>query len=163
MGKRVGAVEAGGTKIVCAIGSGPNDLEEIRFATRDPETTIARICEFFRGAEGIEAVGVGTFGPAGVDPTRAETFGKILNTPKPGWKNADLITPLREALGVPIHFDTDANAAAFGEGRWGAARSLHTYIYVTVGTGIGGGPSSSTASSMARSTRRSATSGSHTT
>lgn len=137
--RRVGAVEAGGTKIVCAIGSGPEDLEEIRFATEDPDTTISRICGFFRDAEGIEAVGIGTFGPAGVDPAQTETFGKILNTPKPGWKNSDLVTPLREALGIPIHFDTDVNAAAFGEGHWGAARDLHTFIYITVGTGIGGG------------------------
>ncbi|MGI9240624.1 MAG: ROK family protein [Verrucomicrobiales bacterium] len=139
MGKRVGAVEAGGTKIVCAVGSGPSDLEEIRFPTEDPATTIGRICEFFQSAGDIEAVGIGSFGPAGVNPENPETYGRILNTPKPGWAQSDLIRPLRESLGVPISFDTDVNAAALGEGKWGAAIGLHTFIYLTVGTGIGGG------------------------
>jgi len=139
VGDRVGAIEAGGTKIVCAVGSDPADLEEVRFSTEDPASTIGRICEFFQSAGDIGAVGIGTFGPAGVDPAQPDTYGRILNTPKPGWKNSDLVTPLRESLGVPIHFDTDVNAAAFGEGKWGAAMGLHTFIYLTVGTGIGGG------------------------
>jgi fructokinase len=139
MAKRVGAVEAGGTKIVCGVGTGPDDLEEVRFPTGDPASTIARICEFFSSHKDLEAIGIGTFGPAGVDPDEPESFGHILNTPKPGWKNADLVTPLRGSLGIPVHFDTDVNAAAFGEGKWGAAVDLHTFIYITVGTGIGGG------------------------
>lgn len=139
MDRRVGAIEAGGTKIVCAVGTGPEDLEEIRFPTGHPQATIAQICEFFGAQSDLHAIGIGTFGPAGVDPAQADTYGRILNTPKPGWKNTDLVTPLRETLGIPIHFDTDVNAAAFGEGKWGAARDLHTFIYITVGTGIGGG------------------------
>jgi fructokinase len=137
--KRVGAIEAGGTKIVCAVGTGPDDLEEIRFPTEGPEKTIARICEFFSAQSDLHAIGIGSFGPAGIDPGQPDTYGRILNTPKPGWKNADLISPLREAFAIPIHFDTDVNAAAFGEGQWGAARGMHTFVYLTVGTGIGGG------------------------
>ena len=140
MGPRVGAIEAGGTKIVCAVGTGPDDLEEIRFPTEDPESTITKICDFFSSQENLQAIGIGTFGPAGVDPDQTETFGRILNTPKPGWSNTDLISPLRKIVGdLPIHLDTDVNAAAFGEGRWGAAQGLHTFVYITVGTGIGGG------------------------
>ena len=140
MARRFGAIEAGGTKIVCAVGSGPDDLEEVRFETTDPQSTLARIRDFFAGQDGLGAIGIGTFGPAGVNEADTESFGKILNTPKPGWQNTDLITPLRKVAGdIPIRFDTDVNAAAFGEGKWGAARGKHTFIYITVGTGIGGG------------------------
>ena len=137
--KRVGAVEAGGTKIVCAVGSGPDDLAEERFPTEDPETTIERICEFFEGFSDLTSIGIGTFGPAGVNPNEPKTYGHILNTPKPGWKNTDLAGSLREKLSLPFHFDTDVNAAALGEGKWGAAQGLHSFVYITVGTGIGGG------------------------
>jgi len=137
--RRVGAVEAGGTKIVCAVGSSPDDLVETRFPTSDPESTIAQIGEFFAGHDDLAAIGIGTFGPAGVDPENSATFGRILNTPKPDWKNADLVSPLRDRFRVPIHFDTDVNAAALGEGRWGAAQGLRNFIYITIGTGIGGG------------------------
>ena len=135
-----GAIEAGGTKIVCAVGTGPDDLEEIRFATTDPADTIGRICDFFKAHADLQGIGIGTFGPAGVDPGQPETYGHILNTPKPGWANTDLVTPLRKIVGqIPIRFDTDVNAAALGEGKWGAAQDLHTFLYITVGTGIGGG------------------------
>ena len=139
MAQRVGAIEAGGTKIVCAVGSGPDDLEEIRFPTGEPESAITRICEFFDGHSGLESIGIGTFGPAGVHPDRPETYGRILNTPKPGWQDTDLVTPLADRFGVPIHFDTDVNVAALGEGKWGAAVGLHSFTYLTIGTGIGGG------------------------
>lgn len=137
--KRVGAIEAGGTKIVCAVGTGPDDLEEIRFPTGHPEESIARICEFFGTHSDLHAIGIGSFGPAGIDPRQADTYGRILNTPKPGWNNTDLLSPLREAFAIPIHFDTDVNTAAYGEGKWGAARGMHSFVYLTVGTGIGGG------------------------
>ncbi|MFT5109259.1 MAG: fructokinase [Verrucomicrobiales bacterium] len=141
MARRVGAIEAGGTKIVCAAGSGPDDLEEVRFPTEDPESTLAKIVDFL-GAQGeLEAIGIGTFGPAGINPHQPESYGRILKTPKPGWEGADFLTPLRAKFGtkIPIHFDTDVNAAAFGEGKWGAAQDIHTFLYLTVGTGIGGG------------------------
>jgi fructokinase len=135
-----GGIEAGGTKFVCAVGSGPDDLQaEERFPTTTPEETIARAIEFFRAQQfPLLAVGIASFGP--VDPNPASpTFGHITTTPKPGWAHTDIVGAVRRALGVPVGFDTDVNGAALGEHRWGAAKGLDTFIYLTVGTGIGGG------------------------
>jgi fructokinase len=137
-----GGIEAGGTKFVCAVGSGPDDLRaEIRFPTTTPEETVGRAIAFFQeqvAQEPLASIGVASFGPVDPDPT-SSTFGTITTTPKPGWANTDLVGPLRQGLGVPVGFDTDVNGAALGEGRWGAARGLDTFIYLTIGTGIGGG------------------------
>lgn len=134
-----GGIEAGGTKFVCAVGSGPDDLVETRFPTTTPAETLARAIAFFRAQPALPAaIGIGSFGPVDPDP-RSPTFGYITTTPKPGWGHTDLVGPLRQALGVPVAFDTDVNAAALGEQRWGAAQGLHTFIYLTIGTGIGGG------------------------
>jgi len=142
-----GAVEAGGTKFVCAVGTGPEDWrEEIRYPTTTPEETLQRAVDFFRpylpgGARAqppLEGVGVGAFGPLDPDP-ESPTFGYITSTPKPGWAQTDIVGWIRRALKLPVGFDTDVNAAALGEHRWGAARGLDTFIYLTVGTGIGGG------------------------
>ncbi|HNR30283.1 MAG TPA: ROK family protein [Candidatus Hydrogenedentes bacterium] len=136
-------MEAGGTKFVCAVASGPDTmLAETRFPTTTPDETISRAIAFLReqrAAHGeIAAVGIASFGP--VDPNPASpTFGYITTTPKPGWAHVDLAGPVREALGVPVAFDTDVNGAALAEARWGAARGLDTFVYLTVGTGIGGG------------------------
>ncbi|MDI7275643.1 MAG: ROK family protein [Anaerolineae bacterium] len=135
-----GGIEAGGTKFVCAVGSGPDDLRaEQRFPTTTPEETIGRAIEFFRAwPEPLLAVGIASFGP--VDPNPASpTFGYITTTPKPGWAHTDIAGAVRRALNVPVGFDTDVNGAALGEHRWGAAQGLDTFIYLTVGTGIGGG------------------------
>ena len=139
----VGAIEAGGTKFVCAIGTDPQNIEEIRFPTTSPEETIQKAIDFFKAKEidsgEIQAIGIGTFGPAEVNP-KSENFGWITNTPKEKWQQTDLITPIKNAFGdIPFAFDTDVNAAAWGEGRWGAAQGLDHYVYITVGTGIGGG------------------------
>jgi fructokinase len=129
-----GGIEAGGTKWVCAIGTGPDDVRAIdTFATTTPAETLQRAIDFFEQKDGITALGVGSFGP--VDLQR----GRITTTPKPGWANTAVASPLRDALGVPVSFDTDVNAAALGEQRWGAAQGLDTFCYITVGTGIGGG------------------------
>jgi fructokinase len=136
----VGGIEAGGTKFVCATGSGPGDIQaEARFATTTPAETIGRAIAFFEEQElPVAAVGIGSFGPIDPRPDSA-MFGYITTTPKPGWSQVDFAGALRQALGVPVAFDTDVNAAALGEHRWGAARGLHDFIYLTVGTGIGGG------------------------
>ncbi len=137
-----GGIEAGGTKFVCAVGGGPDDIrDEIRFPTTTPEETIGQAVDFFRthhAREPLTAVGIASFGPVDPDPT-SPTWGYITTTPKPGWGQTDLAGPLRRALNVPIGFDTDVNGAALGEQRWGAARGLDTFVYLTVGTGLGGG------------------------
>ena len=137
-----GAVEAGGTKFVCAVGTGPEALTaRMECPTTSPEETIGRVIEFFgKHAEGdsLAAVGIASFGPVDLDPASPH-FGFITTTPKPGWRHVDLAGPLRRALKLPIAFETDVNAAALGEHRWGAARGLATFVYITVGTGIGGG------------------------
>ena len=139
----VGGIEAGGTKFVCAVGTGPDDIRaEARFPTTTPHETIGRAVAFFHEQAArfgpVAAVGIGSFGP--VDPHPASpTFGTITTTPKPGWPNTDLAGAIREALDVPIGFDTDVNVAGLGEWRWGAAQGLDNFIYLTIGTGVGGG------------------------
>jgi fructokinase len=139
-----GGIEAGGTKFVCAIGSGPDDLRaEVRFATTTPEGTIGRAIQFFRQhqeehEEPLAAVGIASFGPLDPNPD-SPTFGYITRTPKAGWAHTDLAGAVRQALDVPVGFDTDVNGAALAEYCWGAARGLDTFIYLTIGTGIGGG------------------------
>ena len=138
-----GGIEGGGTKFICAVGTEKGEiLAETRFPTTTPDETLARAIDFFK--EQIQtlgplaAIGIASFGPLDPRPASA-TFGHILPTPKPGWSNADIVGPLRAAFDVPIGFDTDVNGAALGEWRWGAARGLDTFIYLTIGTGIGGG------------------------
>ncbi|HLI09372.1 MAG TPA: ROK family protein [Ktedonobacteraceae bacterium] len=135
-----GGIEAGGTKIVCAVGSGPTDIRaELRIPTTTPEETLGQIIMFFRQQNApISALGIGAFGPLSPDPA-APDYGFITSTPKPGWANVDVAGTIGRALGVPAGFDTDVNVAALGEARWGAAQGLTTFLYLTVGTGIGGG------------------------
>ncbi len=135
-----GGVEAGGTKFVCAIGAGPDEiLAQTEFPTTTPDETIGRAVAFFEDhSVSIAAVGIGSFGPVDPDPPSA-TFGTITSTPKTGWQNVDILRRIQSSLGVPAAFDTDVNAAALGEHRWGAAHGLDTFVYITVGTGIGGG------------------------
>jgi len=137
-----GGVEAGGTRFRCAIGSSPDELKaEVSFATTTPQETIDRAIAFFRQyqrRETLSAVGIGSFGPVDLNPS-SPMFGYITNTPKPGWANTEFSGRISRALGVPVGFDTDVNAAALGEATWGAAKGLETFIYMTIGTGIGGG------------------------
>jgi fructokinase len=138
-----GAVEAGGTKFVCMVGTGPDDIrEQTRFPTTSPEATLREAISFFQASESklgnLSALGVASFGPVDVH-AGSSTFGFITSTPKPGWANVDIAGALRSTLNLKIGFDTDVNAAALAEWRWGAARGLDTFIYLTIGTGIGGG------------------------
>jgi len=138
--KVYGGIEAGGTKVVCAVGRGPSAVEdETEFSTTTPEETIGRAVRFFRDQpDRLAALGIGSFGPVDPDP-RSPTYGSITSTPKPGWQNVDIRNRLASELGVPVGFETDVNAAALGEHRWGAAQDVGTFVYMTVGTGIGGG------------------------
>lgn len=146
----VGAIEAGGTKFVCAIGTGPGRglIERAQFSTgNQPSELLEEVVDWFVARQAqhgqLAALGVASFGPIDLDEQSA-TYGFITTTPKTGWRQTDLLGPLRRAFpGVPIGFDTDVNGAALGESRWGAARGLQDFIYVTVGTGIGGGGMSS--------------------
>jgi len=136
-----GGIEAGGTKWVCAIGTGPDDIRaETRFPTTTPTETLSRAIEFFRAhdSEQLAAIGVGSFGPVDLNPL-SSSYGYITTTPKPGWANIDVVGTLQRELGRPIGFDTDVNVALLGEQQWGAARDCDVAVYITVGTGIGGG------------------------
>lgn len=141
-----GAIEAGGTKFVCAVGYGPGErlLARQQFATgADPAALMQQVVTWFlaRQAEhgALAGLGVASFGPVDLHPA-SRTYGQITTTPKPGWQNADILGPLRSALaGIPIALDTDVNGAALGEHRWGAAQGLDDFVYITAGTGIGGG------------------------
>jgi len=137
------AIEAGGTKFMLALGTGPDDLRETaRIPTTRPDETMAAVVAWFGEAQRrhgkFAALGVGTFGPAGLRQGAAD-YGFITTTPKPHWAHTDLLGPLRQAFGVPMAFDTDVNAAALGEFTWGAGQGCDSLVYLTVGTGIGGG------------------------
>ena len=122
----------------CAVGTGPDDVRtETTVPTTIPVETLGRVLEFFRAHTGIAAVGAACFGPIDLDRS-SPTFGRITTTPKPGWRGADVVGALR-TLSVPVAFDTDVNGAALAEYRWGAGRGVDPFVYVTVGTGIGGG------------------------
>lgn len=138
-----GGIEAGGTKFVCAVGTGPEDIRaRVQFPTTTPEETIGRSIAWLREQESVyeplTAIGIGSFGP--IDLNRASpTYGYITTTPKPHWANADLVGAVQAAFNVPIGFDTDVTGAALAEYRWGAGQGLNVVLYITVGTGIGGG------------------------
>ena len=139
----LGGIEGGGTKFICAVGTSPDDIRrEIRIPTATPNETLGQAVAFFQQAEQdlgkLSALGVACFGPLDPRPDSA-SYGHILPTPKPGWTNADIVGTLRSAFDIPINFDTDVNGAALSEWTWGAAQGLDTFIYLTIGTGIGGG------------------------
>ncbi len=134
----LGAVEAGGTKFVCAIGDETgNIIERIQIPTTVPEETMPKVIEFFKGNQ-LEAIGVGSFGPINLDK-ESTTYGYITSTPKPGWRNYPIVRTLENEFGIPIGFNTDVNAAALGEAIYGAAKGLDSCLYITIGTGIGAG------------------------
>jgi fructokinase len=135
---RLGGIEAGGSKFVCAAGSGPKTAEIAEFPTTTPRETIGPVIDFFRARAPVAALGIASFGPIDPNP-ESPTFGYITSTPKLAGGTSTLPGLFGRALRTPIAFDTDVNAAALAESRWGAARGLHSVIYVTVGTGLGGG------------------------
>ncbi|MGZ4169826.1 MAG: ROK family protein [Solirubrobacteraceae bacterium] len=134
-----GGVETGGTWVVCAIGTGPDDIAaEETFPTGEPEPTLARIAEFFERGPRPAAIGIGSFGPVDLDRA-SPTWGHVTSTPKPGWAHTPVAPALADRLGLPVRFDTDVTTAALGEHRWGAAAGCDSVCYLTVGTGIGAG------------------------
>lgn len=134
----LGALEAGGTKMVCAVGDENGKVSDrISLATKTPSETMPEMIEYFKKNQ-VEALGIGCFGP--IDPDRAsKTYGYITSTPKLAWQNYNIVGEFRKNLNVPMAFDTDVNASALGEAAFGAAKGLDCSMYMTVGTGVGVG------------------------
>src|SRR5260370_9167952 len=126
-----GAIEAGGTKFVCGVGTGPGDLLTERFETTHPEETIGKALEFFGRFPGLQAMGIASFGPVDLD-RRSATYGYITTTPKRLWNHFNFVGGMEKALGVPVGFDTDVNAAALAEVRWGAGRGRDTLLTLPI-------------------------------
>jgi len=139
----IAAIEAGGTKIVCGIGTGPQEIREThRIPTTTPEETLEAVSRWLSKMKvehgPFAAIGIGTFGPVDLNPA-SETYGYITTTPKPGWQHTDVVHFLRNRFHVPIGFDTDVNAAVLAEYLWGAGQGMDPLVYITIGTGVGGG------------------------
>lgn len=139
----IAAIEAGGTKFVCAVGTGPDDLRDIaRIPTTTPGETLAEVDRYLSMAQSkhgpFAAIGVGSFGPVDLDKA-SKTYGCITTTPKPGWQSVGVVNRLQSRYQVPVAFDTDVNAAVLGESLWGAGKNTDPLVYITVGTGVGGG------------------------
>jgi len=138
-GALIGALELGGSKALCAVGTSRHTLAEVRVPTSTPDATLAAVERFFQPYRGsLGALGIASFGPLELSPA-APNFGGLLATPKPGWANVPLLATLARALAVPIRIDTDVNAAALAEQRLGAGQGDDPCVYITVGTGIGVG------------------------
>lgn len=135
----VGAIEGGGTKFICGIGTESGKIvDRVAIPTTTPEETIGRAMDYFARSEAISAIGIGTFGPVDLNP-RSPSYGSVASTPKPHWSGFRIVEQVKKSLDIPVGFDTDVNAAALGEATWGAARGLSGCLYMTVGTGIGAG------------------------
>ena len=140
----VGAIEAGGTKFVCAVGTSPQDLIRTEFPTGDrPAQVLSEVTNWLgeqqRTRGNLQAIGIGSFGPVDLDNS-SPTYGYITSTPKLAWKNTDIVGAVRRTFpDMPVGFDTDVNAAALGEYYWGSATGLEDFVYITIGTGIGAG------------------------
>lgn len=136
--KKLGAIETGGTKIVCAVGYEDGTiLEQVSIKSEDPSVTMKNVIDYFRDKD-IEAFGVAAFGPVGLEKDKP-TYGKILNTPKLRWQNFDVLGTLKEAYDVPMEIETDVAGSCLGEVTFGSSKGLSNVVYITIGTGIGAG------------------------
>ena len=135
---RIGGLEAGGTKMVCAVGNEKGEvLERISIPTLTPDETFPEMISYYKEKK-IDALGIGSFGPVDLDK-KSLTYGSITKTPKSGWSGINFVKRMQDALEVPVGFDTDVNAAVLGEVTYGAAKGCDPAIYITVGTGVGVG------------------------
>ena len=133
-----GSIETGGTKIICAVLSEEGKiLDKVSISSFTPDQSMPAVISYFK-EKAIDALGVGSFGPLDLHK-ESKTYGYITSTPKPGWNNYPLVPILKEALQIPVGLDTDVNAALLGEVEFGAAKGLDNAVYITIGTGIGGG------------------------
>lgn len=134
----LGAIEAGGTKFVVGIGNEKGELIERKtIPTRSPDETLDEVIHYFKDKK-IAALGVGCFGPLDLNPN-SDSYGSITKTPKEGWTDFNILKSLKEGLKIPVTIDTDVNAAALGESKYGIGKGLNNVLYLTIGTGIGGG------------------------
>ncbi|BCN31272.1 ROK family protein [Anaeromicropila herbilytica] len=132
----LGALEAGGTKMVCAVGDNQGNItDKVVIPTKTPEETMNSIIDYFQTKK-IEGLGVGSFGPIDLNP-KSETYGHILKSPKLAWNQYDIVGVLERALHIPVAIDTDVNSSVLGEVTYGCAKDLDPVVYITVGTGIG--------------------------
>lgn len=138
----IAGIEAGGTKFICGVGTDQGEvLERVSFPTTTPDETISHVTNYLLSIHdqfSWQSIGLASFGPIDLHRDSA-TYGYITNTPKLAWQQTNIVGLLEQALGTRMHFDTDVNAAALAEQRWGAARGKDSVVYITVGTGIGGG------------------------
>lgn len=135
---RIGAIEAGGTKFVCGVGNEHGEIEDrISFPTSYPEATLDRVIAYFKD-KNVAAIGIGCFGPINLN-RNSPYYGYVTTTPKPGWSDYNFLGTMKQAYDVPYGWDTDVNAAAYGEATWGAAQGMDSCVYYTIGTGIGSG------------------------
>ena len=135
---RLGALEAGGTKMVCAIGNEQGEIfEQISIPTETPEITIPRIIEYFKD-KNIDALGIACFGPVELN-RKSEKYGYITSTPKLAWRDTPIVQRFEEALHCPVGFDTDVNGSVLGEATFGQAKGKRSVMYITIGTGVGAG------------------------
>lgn len=133
-----GALEAGGTKMVCAVGNEKGEiLDRVSIPTETPQITMPKLLAYFQNQK-IQALGIGCFGPIDLHP-KSKTYGYITTTSKLAWKHYDILGYFRRHLDLPLGFDTDVNGSMLGEATWGCAKGLDTAIYITVGTGVGVG------------------------
>ncbi|HWE52357.1 MAG TPA: ROK family protein [Bryobacteraceae bacterium] len=143
-----GAIEAGGSKFVCGTGTSPRDFQSVEIPTLTPDLTIPAVVAWFEDwlrqnpSHRLGGIGIGSFGPIDIN-LKSPTWGFITSTPKAAWRNFDFALSVRKALKTAVQFNSDVNAAILGEARWGAARGLRDCLYLTIGTGIGGGALSS--------------------
>lgn len=133
-----GSIETGGTKIICAVlNENGQILDKVSIPSLTPDQSMPAVISYFKEKK-IDALGVGSFGPLDLHKG-SKTYGYITSTPKPGWNNYPLVPVLKEALQIPVGLDTDVNAALLGEVEFGTAKGLDNAVYITIGTGIGGG------------------------
>lgn len=134
----LGALEAGGTKMVMAIGDENGTImEQVLLPTETPDITVPKMIEYF-ASKNVEGLGIGCFGPIDINKS-SNTYGYITTTPKLAWRNCNIVGEFSKALNVPVGFDTDVNASALGEATWGSTKGLSDSIYLTFGTGVGVG------------------------
>lgn len=137
----LGSIEAGGTKMVCAVGNTNYQIKDsIHIPTTTPEEALGKIIDYFKQFDNLSAIGIASFGPIEIRRSSPK-YGYITDTPKPGWSNVDFVGPIKKSLNVPIAWTTDVNGSAYGEYLMATLfnRRIHSLVYFTIGTGVGGG------------------------